>query len=257
MGGRVKLTVVGCSGSFPGPWSAASCYLVEAPHREGIFRLVLDLGSGAFGPLQRYIDPLDISAVALSHLHADHCLDLTAMYVHRTYHRDAPHRRVDVYGPPGTGARLARGYDMPEHPGMGTAFNFHSWERGGTHRIGPFELTVARVTHPVESYAIRVQHEARSLVYSGDTGPDERLVSLARGADVLVAEATFLDGGNNPPDLHLTGREAAEHATRAGAGRLLLTHIPPWTDPADVLAEAKPAFAGPLEVVEPGATYDI
>ena len=253
----MKLTVVGCSGSFPGPWSAASCYLVEAPHRGGTFRLLLDLGSGAFGPLQRYADPLGIGAVALSHLHSDHCLDLTAMYVHRTYHKDAPHPRVDVYGPSGTSERLARGYDMPERPGMVKAFNFHAWDTEGTHQIGPFGVTVALVTHPVESYAIRVEHEGRSLVYSGDTGPCERLVRLAREADTLLAEASFLDGGINPPDLHLTGRQAAEHATRAGVGRLVLTHVPPWTDPADVLAEAKPAFAGPLEVAEPGATYDI
>jgi len=253
----VKLTVVGCSGSFPGPWSAASCYLVEAPHLDGIFRLVLDLGSGAFGPLQRYADPLEIGAVALSHLHSDHCLDLTAMYVHRTYHRDAPHPRVDVYGPSGTGERLARGYDVAERPGMVKAFRFHAWETGSSHQIGPFGVTVAPVVHPVESYAIRVIHHGRSLVYSGDTGPCDRLVSLARGADLLLAEASFVDAGNNPPDLHLTGRQAAEHATRAGVGRLLLTHIPPWTDPATVLAEAKPAFAGPLEVAEPGATYDV
>ena len=253
----MKLTVVGCSGSFPGPSSPASCYLVEAPYEGGTFRLVLDLGSGAFGFLQRHLDPLEIDAVALSHLHADHCLDLTAMYVHHSYHPGAPHPRVDVYGPSDTAARLARGYDVPEIPGMSKVFAFHVWDGDSTAAIGPFQIRVARVAHPVESYAIRVGHQGRSLTYSGDTGPCEQLVSLAAGADVLLAEASFVDGGDNPPNLHLTGRQAAEHASRAGVGRLLLTHVPPWTDPAIVLAEAKAAFTGPLELVEPGATYDI
>nr|MBA2717467.1 MBL fold metallo-hydrolase [Propionibacteriales bacterium] len=71
----MKLTVVGCSGSLPGPESAASCYLLEAPYEGRTFRLLLDLGSGALGPLQRYADLAAIDAVALSHLHADHCLD--------------------------------------------------------------------------------------------------------------------------------------------------------------------------------------
>ena len=79
----MKVTVVGCSGSFPGPDSAASCYLLEAPYDGRTFRLLLDLGSGALGPLQRYADLESIDAVALSHLHADHCLDLCSFYVFR------------------------------------------------------------------------------------------------------------------------------------------------------------------------------
>lgn len=257
MGGGVKLTVVGCTGSFPGPDSPASCYLVEAPYEGGDFRLVLDLGNGSFGSLQRYLDPLDIDAVALSHLHPDHCLDLTSMYVQRTYHPDAPHPRVDVYGPSGTAARIARGYDMPEQPGMAATFDFHVWDTLAPVQIGPFELRVARVAHPVESYAVRISHGARVLAYSGDTGPCEQLVSLATGADVLLAEASFVESADNPPDIHLTGRQAAEHATRAGVSRLLLTHLPPWTDPATVLAEAEPAFLGTVELAMPGATYEI
>ena len=82
----MKPTVVGCSGSFPGPDSAASCYLVEAPYEGRTFRLLLDLGSGALGPLQKYVELDQVDAVALSHLHPDHCLDLCGFYVVRKYH---------------------------------------------------------------------------------------------------------------------------------------------------------------------------
>jgi ribonuclease BN (tRNA processing enzyme) len=243
----VRLTVVGCSGSFPGPDSPASCYLVEAPYEGRAFRLVLDLGNGAFGHLQRYLDPLQVDAVAFTHLHADHCLDLASMYVYRTYHPDAPHPRVEVYGPATTAARMARAYDMPEQPGMTSTFDFRTWLVGPPVQVGPFELQVARVAHPVETYAIRVSNDGRVLAYSGDTGPCEQLVSLAADADALLAEASFLESGSNPPDLHLTGR----------VGRLLLTHIPPWHDRAAVLAEAEPAFPGAVELVTSGSTYDI
>ena len=77
----MKLTVIGCAGSAPGPKSPASCYLVE---HDG-FRLVLDLGNGAFGPLQGLLDPATIDAVFLSHLHADHCLDVAPFVVWHRY----------------------------------------------------------------------------------------------------------------------------------------------------------------------------
>jgi ribonuclease BN (tRNA processing enzyme) len=109
----------------------------------------------------------------------------------------------------------------------------------------------------VESYLLRLEHEGRSLVYTGDTGPTEALVDLARGADVLLCEATFRHGDPNPPDLHLTGRQAGEYAARAGVGRLVITHVPPWYDPEDLAAEARAAYDGPVEIARPGVAYAI
>ena len=108
--------------------------------------------------------------------------------------------------------------------------------------------------HPVATYAMRIEEGGRTLVYSADTGPSDVLVELARGADLLLCEASFLEGAANPPHLHLTGREAAQHASRAGVERLLLTHVPPWHDPEQVLAEAQPEFAK-VELAVGGETY--
>ncbi|HKE69111.1 MAG TPA: MBL fold metallo-hydrolase [Nocardioidaceae bacterium] len=253
----MRLTIVGCSGSFPGPDSPASCYLVEAPHDGRTYRLLLDLGNGALGHLQRHIDPLDVDAVAVSHLHPDHFFDLASFYVYRRYHPKAPHPKLPVYGPSNMAARLARAYDLPEQPGMTEEFDFTTWPAAGPVALGPFEVRVARVAHPVESYGMRISAGGSTLAYSGDTGPCDALESLADGADVLLAEAAFVESEEQPVDLHMTGRDAATHAARAGARRLLLTHIPPWTDPAEVLADAQPVFDGPMELVEPGASYDI
>jgi ribonuclease BN (tRNA processing enzyme) len=114
-----------------------------------------------------------------------------------------------------------------------------------------------RVRHPVEAYGIRVEHGGRSLTYSGDTGVSEALDELARDTDLFLCEAAFTHGKENIPDLHLNGREAGESAARAGARRLVLTHIPPWTDPHVNLTDAREAFPGPTELAAPGATYEI
>jgi ribonuclease BN (tRNA processing enzyme) len=110
------------------------------------------------------------------------------------------------------------------------------------------------VVHPVEAYAVRVEHEQRSIVYSGDTAPSRALVELAEGADLLLCEASFTDG-DNPPDLHMTGRQAGEHARDACVGRLVVTHVPPWTNRDQVLADARRTFDGPVELAQPGASY--
>lgn len=253
----MRLTIVGCSGSFPGPDSAASSYLLEAPHEGRTFSLVLDLGNGALGALQRHIEPGDVDAIALSHLHSDHCIDLCAMYVVRKYHPAGAMPPIPVHGPTGTAGRLARAYDLPEDPGMTNEFDFHDWSGGVPTQIGPFVVTVARVDHPVEAYAVRVEHEDTALVYSGDTGASRTLVDLATGADVLLCEASFVESADNPPHVHLTGAQAGAHAAQAGVGRLLLTHVPPWIDAAEVAAEAKRTFDGPSELVVPGAQYDL
>ena len=248
----MRLTVIGCSGSVPGPDSPASSYLVSA---DG-FHLVLDLGRGALGALQRHLRVDQIDAIALSHLHPDHCMDLCGLYVALKYSPSAPLPRIPVYGPEGSGLRMARAYDLPDDPGMGQELDFRDWQPA--QRIGPFNVRSTSVAHPVPAYAIRVEHDGKVLVYSGDTGPTEALVELARGADVLLCEAALRDGDpNNPPDLHLTPREAGDYAKRAGVRRLIITHVPPWFDREAQSAAARRAFPGEVLTATPGATYDL
>jgi ribonuclease BN (tRNA processing enzyme) len=246
----MKLTVVGCAGSAPGPTSPASCYLVE---HDG-FRLVLDLGNGSFGPLQSYVDPGAVDAVFLSHLHADHCLDVAPFVVWHRYSGRSSKVRVPLYAPVAAERRLALAYDA-DGDGITDVFDFVPIGPG-SFDLGPFEVTLARTAHPIECYAIRLTVDGRSLVYTGDTGPCERVIELARGADVLLAEAAHPPGQGLPPALHLTGREAAEHAAAAGVGRLLLTHIPSWVDEIGQLFTASRVFSE-TELVRTGATYEI
>jgi len=252
----VKLTVVGCSGSYPGPDAAASCYLVEEDDAAGrTWRIVLDLGSGALGPLQRYVDPLAVDAVFLTHLHPDHCMDLCGYHVLRKYHPGGPRTRIPVFGPAGTAERMAAAYGIPVDPGMSGEFDFRVL--GDPVTVGPLGVHAEQVDHPVPAYGFRVSAGGRTLAYSGDTGPCPALDGLAEGADLFLAEASFRTVDHNPPGLHLTGADCGRAARRGKVRRLVLTHVPPWFDPGLAVAEAKEEFAGPIDLAVAGATYVI
>jgi ribonuclease BN (tRNA processing enzyme) len=251
----MKLTVVGCSGSFPGPDSPASCYLLESEHEDRTWRILLDLGSGALGALQRHVDPLTVDAVFLSHLHADHCLDLTGYYVMRRFHPSGHQPRIPVWGPVGTSARMARAYDLPPEPGMQEEFDFRVYD--GKIGLGPFVVEPIEVEHPVPAYGLRVTADGRTLGYSGDTGPCAGLDAVAAGADLFLAEASFTSTCNNPAKLHLTGAEGGASAARSHARRLVLTHVPPWGDPQVALSEARTTYDGDIELAFSGAVFEV
>jgi ribonuclease BN (tRNA processing enzyme) len=249
----MKLTVLGCAGSFPGPDSACSAYLIEA---EG-FRLMLDFGTGSLSALQRYAGLGAIDAVLLSHLHCDHMLDACSYVVVRRYAPDGPYPRLPLYAPAGAHGRMVGAYGNSDADSLEDVYDFHNLASGVVD-IGPFAVTVERVEHPVETYGVRIEHGGRALAYSADTAPCDALIRLASGADTFLCEASYLDSEDNPPGLHMTGRDAGEAATKAGAGRLLLTHlVPAWGSEASTFDAATAAFTGPIEVVRPGATYEI
>jgi ribonuclease BN (tRNA processing enzyme) len=248
----MRLTVLGCAGSFPGPESACSAYLVEA---QG-FRLLIDFGSGSLSALQRYADLDSIDAIMLTHLHCDHMLDACTYVVVRRYAPDGPRPPVPVYAPLGAAERISAAYSSENEP-VDDVYTFYGLQPG-TFPIGPFTVTVDRVNHPIETYGVRVEQGGRVLAYSSDTAPCEALLRLAAGADLFLCEASYLDGMDNPPDLHLTGGEAGEAATKADVGKLLLTHlVPAWGSEASTVDAATAAYAGPVEVVRPGARYDL
>lgn len=248
----MRVTVVGCSGSIPARRNPASCYLVEA---EG-FRALLDLGNGALGYLQEHCTVGEVDAVLLSHLHPDHCIDVLSLYVARTYDPGNRYDVIPVHGPRGTSSHLASAYGRAEPPGLTGAFEFHDWSEE-PRAVGPLRVTAARMAHPVPTWGIRVEHAGRSLVYSGDTGPTAALVELAGGADLALFESSFERDRDDPapPDLHMTGQQAGEHAARAEVSHLVLTHLPPWNDPQVSLDAARTAYSGPVELARPGATY--
>ena len=252
----MKLTVVGCAGSFPSPSSPCSCYLVEA---EG-FRLLLDFGTGAVGELQRHGVLHDIDAVVLSHLHMDHCSDAATYLVVRLHDPRGPFPKIPLYGPEGTAERLAK-MSNGAIDGDGTLDVESVFEVSplvAERQIGPFAIRTARMNHPVETFGIRVEHGGRSLTYSGDSAESEALIDLAADTDLFLCEAAYEADAPHPSNVHLTGVEAGEHATRARARRLLLTHlVPEWVDVDRVVAQVASRYSGPTELATVGKTYEV
>lgn len=253
----MKITVLGCSGSVVGPDSPASGYLLTAADTKP---LAIDFGGGVLGALQRYVNPNDVD-VLLSHLHADHCLDLPGLFVWRRYHPTSPAtERGAMYGPSDTWTRLAAassplGGDLDDFADI---FEVREWVDGEAVQIGELSVLPRLVSHPTESYGLRITDPSgATLVYSGDTGVCESLAELAAGADVFLCEASWAHSPANPKHLHLSGTEAGQVAQRAGVRELLITHIPPWTCREDVISEAKAAFDGPVHGVLPGETFEI
>ncbi len=211
----MRLTILGMSGSAPGPDSPCSGYLVE--HDD--YKLLLDLGPGASMTLQRFAAPGDIDAAILSHTHSDHYADLLQMWRLRA---------VTDSGP----LRIVLPSDVPPSLTDPDAFDY-TYAAEGAIRLGPLDVRLARVIHG-ECWATRI---GDALCYTADTEPCEALDDLAAGVNVLLAEACGSDA-DGPMRAHLTAGDAARLSVRSGAKLLVLTHLRAWTDHAALLAEA-------------------
>lgn len=252
----MRVHVIGCSGSFAGPESAASSYLIEHEDEQGrTWRVLMDLGSGAFGPLQKVIDPADLDAVIISHLHPDHYLDITGLEVFWAYHSRDDLGQLPIHAPATLPERISavlkREGSVPDGVDC-SPFEHHTLTDHLSFRIGPLEIETRAVLHPVEAYGFRITAGGATLAYSGDSDTCEALDDLARGADLFLCEAGYIEGRDDHfSGVHLTGRRAGECAERAGTRHLALTHIPAWTDPEVPLAEARAAHSGRITIVRP------
>ena len=255
----MRVTVIGCSGSFAGPESPASSYLVQHEVDGRTWNLLLDLGSGALGALQRHVSPDDLDAVVLSHLHPDHCVDLCGLYVTRRYRPAGPlPHRLPVHGPTGTAERVALMYHGLEPGGMEAQFAFGVVADAVPLTVGPFTVTPYAVNHPVEAYGYRVEAAGAVLAFTGDTDDCDNLTPLLQGADLALLDSAFVDGRDVVPGIHLSGSRAAEAAVRAGGvRRFVLTHIPAWNDPEVCRAQAAAIWPGEVELARAGAVYEL
>lgn len=255
----MRLTIIGCSGSYPGPQSPASCYLVQTEHEGRTWSILLDLGNGALGTLHRHLAADQLDAVVLSHLHPDHCADLTGLYVVRHYDPQSGDRvRLPVYGPAGTDDRIARMYGVEGPQPVDDVFDFRVIRDREPLEVGPFRVVPMLVNHPVEAYGLRVEADGAVLSYTGDTDACPALTELHRDATLVLSDSAFVDGRDTASGVHLSGGRAAQAAVDAGGvQRLMLTHIPAWNDPEVCRAQAAAVWPGEVELARPEATYEL
>lgn len=244
----MELTILGASGTYPAAGRPASGYLVS----EAGTTLWMEAGPGAFTALCGTLDPFDLDGVFISHRHPDHCTDFFALY-HALAHGGYRGKRKPVILPSGlwdlladfaSGSAALRAVFDPKE----------GFLPGEELDIGELRITTARANHPPPTLAPRITAAGRCLVFTADTGPDRGVEALAAGCDLLLAEASLQEPRDRQsPAFHMTGREAGEMAARAGARRLMLTHIPPHLDPERTMLEAEGAFGGEVMLAVPGA----
>lgn len=241
----MELTVLGCDGSWPGPGGTGSSYLLTS---DG-FHLVLDLGGGALGRLQEQIGIAHIGAVCVSHPHHDHYADLFPLSIAR-YWGGLGVPAIRLLVPLGFYERVSPALMPGTEEAWSSAFDMRTLSGGDEHAVGAFSIQAFDMAHVAASLGFRVSADGTVLAYTGDTGPSDVVSDLAAGADIFIAEATHIDGGEQ--DFHLTARQAARYASAAGVGCLVLTHIEPGVDPAVSLAQAREVFDGTILVAHPG-----
>jgi ribonuclease BN (tRNA processing enzyme) len=253
----MRLTVLGCSGSVNGPGAACSGYLVQA---DGHPPVLIDCGHGVFGELLQHANPNHV-AVLLSHLHADHCMDLPAMLVWRRWAPESATERSFLFGPEGTALRIGAG--SSEYPGevddISDTYDVREWQDRVAVDVHGLHIEPFKVNHPPATFGLRITGpDGEVLAYSGDTGVCDEVVELARDADLFLCEASWThDPGVRPEGLHLSGVEAGQVAADAAVRSLALTHVVPWTDSDAILDEASGAYAGPLQLVHQGQIIEV
>jgi len=241
----VTLTVLGCSGTYPGGGGACSGYLVRSPGAS----LVVDLGAGTLANLQRHLAIGEIDAVVLSHVHPDHWLDLPVL-------RNAMRYVLGIGGLPVYGTAetwLMAEVIIGELP---PTILWHNIDESSVVEVGDQVVRFSRTDHPVETLAVRVDAAGRSLLYSADTGSAWYPGETGADVDLMVCEAS-LQPDHEGQVQHLSARQAGKLARTLGAGRLVVTHVVPGVDAEAQLGMAEQAFGGPVELATANRSYEV
>ncbi len=240
----MRLTVLGSAGTHPSADRMCACYLVE---HDG-FRLLLDCGNGALSNLQKVLPVAELDAVLISHLHPDHFADVYGLYYALRFFPGGP-ASVPLVGPEGTQEFINRLLPPESSATFAARLPLTVAAAGDTLTLGPFTVTLFPAVHPIETLASRIEAGGRVLAYTGDTAPGDALVACARGADLLLADASWREADRpHPEGVHMTGAEAGRLAAAAGAARLMCTHVYPTNDAEEMAEEARGAFGGEVLV---------
>ncbi len=248
---RLCVRVLGSSSSIPRPGRACSGYVVQS----GSTAVGLDFGTGSFAQFLRHYDPAELQALLISHMHADHFIDLIPLRYALKYGSTQRARPLPLYLPPSGRAMLrslcavfaSEGGDF-----LDDVFDVKEYDPARGLQLGELHASFVPARHYIETYAIRLDGTQTSITYSADTAPCLEVVDLARGSDLFLCEATLGTGGEGEPRGHLSAYEAGEMACSAAVSRLMLTHYSSRYQPDDLLTAAGSRYAGPCLLADDG-----
>jgi len=236
----VELTILGADGTYPRARSACSGYLLQ---HDG-FNLWMDAGNGTLSFLQEHIELEQVDAIFISHAHVDHCADVYPFF----YQLINTRKTVPIYSASCVHDTMNPLVGSDSQKDFAELFDWHPLVAGDAAEAGPFRFDVFSAAHSIENATVRIRAGGRTLCYSGDTGPNPDLPVAARGADLFICEASWLekDEGLMEP-IHLKASEAGAAAREADVERLMLTHIWPQNPLDRVREEAATTFDGTIE----------
>jgi ribonuclease BN (tRNA processing enzyme) len=242
----LTLTVLGCDGSHQSAGGAASGYLVRS--WESRTSVWMDCGPGTFANLQRFTDPLALSAIVLTHEHHDHFGDIEGFLTAARWVYGFHRQPIPVYAAPGVRSKLTQ-----ETEGI---LDWNEVSDGDGADVGDLRLVFSRTAHPPVTMAARVDGPSGALGYSADSGPEWSFSALGPGLDLALCEATYTAEHEGTAG-HMSGRQAGSNARRAGARRLVVTHRWPTVAASSIMAEVTETFAGPVEQAAVGRGYSL
>jgi ribonuclease BN (tRNA processing enzyme) len=245
----MKLTVLGTATPYPRPDNACSGQLLQ----HGETAVWVDAGTGTLAELQRHIRLDELSAIWISHAHADHTADLLTAYYALRFADIVFERPLPLICPPGLRDRLAAFLGPSAVKNLPKVFDFITMKDWGDHRIGPLDLSWGPVDHGMPAFALRASADGTSIAYSGDTAYCTSLVEIAERADLLVCEVGYAE---HPAEqrVHCTPEDAGRAAREAGVPVLALTHIDNALTSAEAVARAGSVYEGAVIVAQPGET---
>ena len=239
---------LGIYGGYVRAGSGTCSFLIE---EEGV-RILLDIGSGSLVNLEKHCSIDDISAVLVSHEHADHIADLeTALYGRLiSMQLGKTSDPLSVYGPD-----IAWLKKRMEHNSCST---YNTVEEEKEFSIGPFSITAYRMEHECICYGYLIRSRCGSLFYSSDTVFSETIATKIPHVDMMLVECSIYDRfGSGKPFGHMNGKETAEFLSIASPEKSLLVHLPCYGDSSDLLLMVKEHYGGDVSIAEPGRIYTI
>jgi ribonuclease BN (tRNA processing enzyme) len=244
----MRITVVGCWGGYPKVNEASSGYLLG---HDG-FQLLLDCGSGILSKLQKFINPMELDAVILSHYHSDHIADIGVLQ-HARLIQGLLGKQADplpIYGHSFNQAEFVKLTYKEITKGV-------VYDPGKSLDVGPFTIRFLQTEHPVPCFAMRIELNKKVLVYTGDTAFKKELIEFCQGADLLLCECNLYGNYDGKSAGHMTSIDAGKLAHQAGVGQLVLTHLPHFGNLDQLLEEAAQHYTGRIELAKQDMVIDI
>ncbi len=246
----MELILLGTSAAYPTIERASSGYLV----RDSETSILIDMGSGVTRNLMRWIDPLFLDAIIISHLHQDHFIDIYPLYYYLAYH-ESQKFPIDVYAPAGAREFVLQIFPPASESKFDSLFNFHPLADRAVFKVGNFKCQSIAVKHNLPTFGQRISYNGQVVAYSSDSTFSEALFDVADQSDVFICEATKQEDYKDV--MHLTAGQAGIIAGRAEAKKLILTHIWPDFDPDYQKLAAAKEYSGPIVIAEDNMRIDI